>query len=154
MASTVMGEAAANEAKEEGMPAAIVAPAAIGAAGQLGGALLGSRSAGKAADQQMRANREALAWEKQRYGAALNPYNRDRQLWEQGRNALLSRYGISIPGYGTYSPVQMPGTPQVLRSQQAQQATQQQVSPGTMDWLRRETGMPADGSLGAMLRRG
>lgn len=82
----------------------------IGVLGQIGGALIGSRGAGKAADKQMQANREALNWEKQRYQSALNPYNRDRQRWESGQNYLLQRYGINIPGYGAYTPAQMPRT--------------------------------------------
>ena len=81
------------------MPAAII-PAAIGGVTSLVGGILGNRASGQAQDKQLAANEEALAYEQEQEA-------RRRQDWEQamaqytaGRNQLLARYGVAVPGGG------------------------------------------------------
>lgn len=103
------------------------------AAGTLGAGLLGSRSSNKAADKQAQANKAALEWEKQRFGTALGFYNRDRPQWEAGRNWLFKQYGIDIPGYGAYSPAQMPSTrPQGYQRQPVPEQPPQMAQPQSL----------------------
>jgi hypothetical protein len=92
------------------MPAAIAAPA-IGAAGSLAAGVLGSRAQSKATDASLQAQREALAYEKQKdaerkaeYDKAMKMYQAQMEAWQGNRRALARRYGINVP-----EPSPMPG---------------------------------------------
>lgn len=75
------------------MPPAIAA-AGIGAAGSLLGGVLQSRSANKATDAQMEANRQALQYQKQQEAMRRQDWMRAMQAYQAGRQALLQRYGL------------------------------------------------------------
>lgn len=89
------------------MPAAVIA-AGVGAAGALGGGILASKGAGKAADASAKANADALAWEKQKFE---EEQALQRQQWEAEqaqaaprralRDAYLrgiaAKYGVKLP---------------------------------------------------------
>lgn len=79
--------------------AALVAalPAAIGAAGSIGGAIVGSRSQNKATKASQDANRAALQYQRERDTLARQDFNKAMRAYEANRNALLQRYGISVP---------------------------------------------------------
>jgi len=82
------------------MPVKEIAKAAAGAlpvVGDVVGGIIDYKSQGKALDAQQRATAEALAF--QREQAAKEDAYRQQQWeqWNAGRNALLSRYGISLP---------------------------------------------------------
>lgn len=78
------------------MPPVVVA-AGITAAGALGGAALASRSANKASEASTKANDAALAYAKEQEAQRRADYERAYAEWQAGRQALLSRYGISVP---------------------------------------------------------
>lgn len=81
------------------MPPAIVA-AGIGAAGMLGGSILGARSAGKAADTQAKAAADALAFEKEQEAKRERQWEADQRRLSPYRLAaasVLAKYGIDIP---------------------------------------------------------
>jgi hypothetical protein len=103
-------------------------PAAIGAGASLVGGKMGNRSANQAAQAQLTANREALGFERERYGRAMQNYDRDRADWQTGRDALLQRYGFNLKPQGQMS--QMPqGQPMTIGSLLGAQA-QPQGGPG------------------------
>jgi len=83
---------------------------AIGAAGSVAGAYLASRGQNKATDATSKATAEALAYQMEKdaysqkqYEAALAQYHAERQ-------ALLNRYGISIPQTATSLSGSMPAS--------------------------------------------
>jgi hypothetical protein len=88
------------------MPAAAL-PAITAVAplvGTLGAGILGSRSQGKATDASLQAQREALAYEKQKdaerkaeYDKAMKMYQAQMEAWQGNRRALARRYGINVP---------------------------------------------------------
>jgi len=87
------------------MPAAVVVPALITAAGAAGGAYLQSRASNKATDASSRANAEALAYTKEQetarradYAQAQEAYQRQWEAWNAQRMALLQRYGVDVSG--------------------------------------------------------
>ena len=98
------------------MPPVVVA-AGITAAGALGGAALASRASNKATDAQSQANRESLAYTKQkdarseadalrREGLWQSQYNN----WQNAANQALSNWGFNgqltpLSGYGMAAPV-------------------------------------------------
>lgn len=77
------------------MPPAVVA-AGIGAAGAIGGAVLGSRAANKASDTQAQANSEALQFQREQANKAEQVYKQQWDQWNRQRQALMQRYGIDI----------------------------------------------------------
>ena len=58
---------------------------------------MGSRGESKALDAQERARQEAMAWEQEQARRAEEMYRQRYGQWMAGRNALLQRYGISLP---------------------------------------------------------
>jgi hypothetical protein len=78
------------------MPPAVLA-AGIGAGGSLVSGILGNRAAGKARDAQMQANREALAYQREQDRRDQDIARRAWNAWNERRNLLLQRYGVSIP---------------------------------------------------------
>lgn len=87
------------------MPAAVVAPAAISAAGSLISGIMGSRAQGKATQAQQQANAQALAFEREKYANQRSDYQSAmdayKQQWLAGqarKDALLSRYGFDTGG--------------------------------------------------------
>lgn len=78
------------------MPQAVLL-AAIPAAAALGGAVIQSRASSKATKASQQANTEALNFTKSQAELAAADYQRRYDTWLAERQALLSRYGISIP---------------------------------------------------------
>lgn len=78
------------------MPQAVLL-AAIPAAAAVGGAVIQSRASGKATKAQQAANTEALNFTKAQAELAAADYERRYNTWLAERNALMSRYGISLP---------------------------------------------------------
>lgn len=78
------------------MPGALAAPI-IGAVGSLGGALIGSRQAGKAQQSQERANAAALQYQREQDTMNRSDWAKAMEAYQANRNALLQRYGISVP---------------------------------------------------------
>ncbi len=98
------------------MPAII--PAAIGAAASIGGALLGSRAAGKATDAQTQANANALAFAREqeatrqaRWQQGMAAYMANRKLLAQHLGIELPDDGASFGGPGPTAPPSGPGMP-------------------------------------------
>ena len=79
---------------------ATLAPSLISAGGSLAGALIGSKQSGKATDASLAATREALAYQKEKDAQSRADFAKAMMAYEANRNALLQRYGISIPDYG------------------------------------------------------
>ena len=84
------------------MPPVAIA-AGIGAVGSLASGYLASRSANKATKAQSQSNAAALAFERERdarrqanYEAAMGAYRNQWDAWNQGRMALLQRYGVDV----------------------------------------------------------
>jgi hypothetical protein len=68
---------------------------AIGAAGSIGGAVLGGKAQNKATEAQAKSNAAALDFSKQQEAARRAEYDKAFGIWSQGRDQLLSRYGLS-----------------------------------------------------------
>lgn len=92
------------------MPPAIIA-AGVGAAGTLGGGIIASRQAGRAADTQQRAASEALQFEREREQRRQYEYDQQQRQQREAHEAeqrrlepyrraaasVLARYGIQVP---------------------------------------------------------
>ena len=87
------------------MPPVVIA-GGIAAAASLAGSAMASRSAGKATKAQSDANNQALAFQKEQDAKGRADWTRAMQAWETNRNALLQRYGISIPQAQAQAPYQ------------------------------------------------
>ena len=81
------------------MPPAIL-PAAITAGAGLVGGILGNRASGQAQDKQLAANEEAMAYEQEREAQRRQDWEQAMAQYTAGRNALLQRYGVPVPGMG------------------------------------------------------
>jgi len=89
------------------MPAAILVPAIIGAAGvgaQVTGSVLQSKGANKAAKTQADAATEALNWEKERYGNAQTRLQPFRDMGNASMNAIAGRLGLPSTSAAPASP--------------------------------------------------
>ena len=78
------------------MPAPLIG-AGISAASGLVGGILQTKAQGKALDAQERANTQAMAFQREQAAKAEEIYKQQWDQWNQGRQALLSRYGITLP---------------------------------------------------------
>lgn len=95
-----------------GVALAPLLPSIITGVGSIAGAALGSRAANKATSAQSQANTQALDYAKQQEQQRRADYERALSEWESGRNALLQRYGVSVPALSTPRPPMMAtGTP-------------------------------------------
>ena len=131
------------------MPPAIIA-AGISAAGALGGAALSSRSANKAADTQVQAGREALAWEKEKEARRRADWEKGMQIWSAGRQALAQRYGLDLgdvmPSEAGAAPMGAAVPPGVAQRPMPTPGAMAQGGPGpadlgsTFDWRRYNLG--------------
>lgn len=93
------------------MPASVVAAPLIGAGSSLLGAGIASRGQSRAADASMQANREALAFEREREMRRRQEYDQERAEqraqfeanerrlapYRQASASVLAKYGIQIP---------------------------------------------------------
>lgn len=71
-----------------------IGPAITGAA-SLGGAAIGGKGANKAAQTQLTASREALAFEREKEAARQKQYEQGLAAWSAGRRLLAARYGLN-----------------------------------------------------------
>jgi hypothetical protein len=78
------------------MGAAVVAPAAIQGAAQVGSAVMGGKGADRVAKTQAASYDKALDFQRQQQDAADWRYHQAMALWMQGRQQLLKRYGIDM----------------------------------------------------------
>ena len=110
-------------------PVAVAAiPAAIQGVSSVASGVMGGKGAKKAADTQLTATREALAFQREQKAAEEKRYADAMNLWLSGRRQLLDRYGLPSSALGPYesSPytnaparVQTPeGVPYALQRQQ------------------------------------
>ena len=83
------------------MPAAIAIPAAIGAAGSIGSALVTSHAANKAADQQQQSGEQALNLQRDIYNSQVANLAPFRNAGVAGVNALPGFLGLSSQNLGT-----------------------------------------------------
>ena len=72
--------------------------AGIGAAGSLGGGIMGSKAQNKATEAQAKSNAAALDFQKQQEAARRAEYDKAYGMWNASRQALMSRYGLDVPG--------------------------------------------------------
>jgi FtsZ-binding cell division protein ZapB len=91
------------------MPAGVVAAApiigpAIGAVGSLAGGIIGNKAQKNATNASLQAQREALAYEKEKdaqrkaeYDKAVEVYKQQQDAWQANRRAILGRYGVHLP---------------------------------------------------------
>jgi hypothetical protein len=92
------------------MPPAVAA-AGIAAAGTLGGTALASRSAGRATNAQMKANADALQYEREREQARKAAYDQTMAQRQQAFDAWYKRVGDEgIKRYGVPTGLTIPGT--------------------------------------------
>lgn len=75
----------------------MIIPAAIGAASSLGGAALGGKGAKQAAKLQMQSQDKALGFAREQEMARRQDWQQAMAAYNANRNALLQRYGISVP---------------------------------------------------------
>lgn len=85
------------------MPQAVLL-AAIPAAAAVGGAIVQSRATNKATQASTKSNDAALAYAKEQEAIRRADYERALAEWQAGRQALLSRYGVSVPAYSAPRP--------------------------------------------------
>lgn len=78
------------------MPPIAIA-AGIGAVGSLAGAVIQSRSQNKALSAQERANAQAMEYQREQDAARQKQW----EVWQRNREALLKRYGVDI---GSFTP--------------------------------------------------
>lgn len=89
------------------MPQAILIPAltyGLPAAAAVTGAVLQSRATNKATKASTESNDAALAYAKEQEAIRRADYERALAEWQAGRQALLSRYGVSVPAYSAPRP--------------------------------------------------
>jgi len=72
------------------------AAAGIAAGGQVASAAVGGKGAKKVADAQLQANREALAYQRERAEVEDARYRKNYAIWTAGRRQLMERYGIDV----------------------------------------------------------
>lgn len=75
----------------------MIIPAAISAGASLGGAALGGKGQKKAAQMQMQSQDKALGFAREQEMRRRQDWQQALMAYNQNRNALLQRYGISIP---------------------------------------------------------
>ena len=75
----------------------MIIPAAIGAASSLGGAALGGKGAKQAAQMQMQSQDKALGFAREQEMARRADWQQAMAAYNANRNALLARYGMSVP---------------------------------------------------------
>jgi hypothetical protein len=131
----------------------------IPAIATLGGALIGSRSANKAGQQQMQSTDKALQFEREREARRIQEYN-ERQAaqrqymeqWNAARAGLLKRWGIPMGGTlgsmsgptARASSVGQERVPLIPQQPQGQVNPQAQPTLATMDnWNDWQGYMPA-----------
>lgn len=92
------------QAKQTSVPSAggssmapVIIPAAISAASSLGGAAMGGKAAKDAAASQERSAAQALKFAREQEATRQQNFNRAYDIWNASRQALLDRYGITLP---------------------------------------------------------
>jgi len=100
-------------------PAVLASPflaAGITAAGAVAGGVIQSGANKRATQAQERANRDALAFERERYSAEQaerQQMRADQQqrlaAWTAARNAILQKHGINVPGAAAPGAITVPG---------------------------------------------
>lgn len=132
------------------MPQALVAaalPAAIGAVGSLGGAIVGSRSQNKATKASQDANMAALQYQRERDTLGRQDWEKAMRAYEANRNALLRRYGVDVPASAYGAPL---GQPMGAQPRQPMYGGAQGFQPQ----MQRSPLRGVRGNIGDMLRRG
>ena len=79
-----------------GSNAVAIAPAAIQAGATIGGAAMSGKAGQKAAEMQLQANREALAFSRQQEAQRKTIYDQKMNQYTNMRNTLAQRYGITL----------------------------------------------------------
>ncbi len=76
--------------------------AAIGGVSTVASGVMGGKAAKEAAKTQLQANREALAFEREKKAAEEKRYADAMNLWLSGRRQLLDRYGLPASALGPF----------------------------------------------------
>lgn len=131
-------------------------PSIISGVGTLGAAALGSRSSNKATKAQSDANTQALQFQREQEAARRADFGRAMQAYEANRNALLQRYGLSVPSApqpgGMGAPGAGPGVPGMAPGQMPFRGPMQgprQFAPPQVPQPGQVEGVPTD--LGSMM---
>lgn len=132
------------------MPAAVAIPALIGAGGSLGSALIGSRAAGKAADQQSQAMQKALDFQNKVYDQQIGFQQPFIDAGQFGIGQLMQGFQDKIFG----SPESLMPSIEEARQSPGYQFAQQQGMRGVMGSAAARGGALSGGALKALQRFG